>query len=331
MIASLASISWFGFNWIDGIIILMFLYFLVFHKGILSASSELLGFVLAITLAYRLYPFAGSIIQSSFDVSAGIGQAIGFLVVWFVGEMIIHFVISFFMKKYIRLDIPRVPDRVLGMIPAGMYVFCLCTFTIACVFAFPVRPGIKESIYASKTGRYFIANARQFEHKVSSVFGDAIMESINFITIKPASDTVVPLGFSADEKDVVLDEKSENTMVTLVNKEREALGRSTLAPDPQLQQTARLYAEEMLIHGFFSHTSQVDKTTVSARAIRQQATFTVVGENLAYAPDVYLAHDGLMNSPGHKANIISPLYNRIGIGVIEAPLRGKMFVQVFAD
>jgi uncharacterized protein YkwD len=101
--------------------------------------------------------------------------------------------------------------------------------------------------------------------------------------------------------------------------------------DHQMQAVARDYAREMLIHGFFSHTSALDNSTPADRVERAGIDYLVVGENLAYAPDVYLAHRGLMNSPGHKANILSADYGRVGIGVIDAGIYGRMFVQQFKN
>jgi uncharacterized protein YkwD len=59
--------------------------------------------------------------------------------------------------------------------------------------------------------------------------------------------------------------------------------------------------------------------------------FSAAGENLALAPTVQIAHDGLMNSPGHRANILNPRYRRVGIGVADGGMHGKMFTQNFAD
>jgi uncharacterized protein YkwD len=52
---------------------------------------------------------------------------------------------------------------------------------------------------------------------------------------------------------------------------------------------------------------------------------------LALAPTLATAHTGLMNSEGHRANILEPKFKRVGIGVIDNGVYGKMFVQVFTD
>ncbi|MBI3380168.1 CvpA family protein [Candidatus Gottesmanbacteria bacterium] len=59
--------------------------------------------------------------------------------------------------------------------------------------------------------------------------------------------------------------------------------------------------------------------------------FTSAGENLALAPNVELAHQGLMNSPGHRRNILSPDFGKVGIGAIDGGIYGEMFVQEFTD
>jgi uncharacterized protein YkwD len=46
---------------------------------------------------------------------------------------------------------------------------------------------------------------------------------------------------------------------------------------------------------------------------------------------VEIAFKGLMDSDGHRKNIIDPSYSRVGIGVIDSSAYGKMFTQVFAD
>lgn len=57
--------------------------------------------------------------------------------------------------------------------------------------------------------------------------------------------------------------------------------------------------------------------------------YRTAGENLAGAGSVAAAHTNLMNSPGHRANILSGSFREIGIGVVSGGLYGKIFVQLF--
>ena len=120
-------------------------------------------------------------------------------------------------------------------------------------------------------------------------------------------------------------------MVNLVNQEKGKYGLKELVSHEKLREVARIYAKEMFKNGFFSHISLIDGSTPADRALRAGVTFMIIGENLAYAPDVYIAHQGLMNSQGHRENILSENYRRVGIGVVDGGIYGKMFVQEFAD
>jgi uncharacterized protein YkwD len=59
--------------------------------------------------------------------------------------------------------------------------------------------------------------------------------------------------------------------------------------------------------------------------------YSQAGENLALAPDVEIAHNGLMNSPGHRANILTPEFKKVGIGCLAGGTHGKMFSQEFTN
>ena len=82
--------------------------------------------------------------------------------------------------------------------------------------------------------------------------------------------------------------------------------------------------------GYFAHQSPVTGSPFD-RMKRANIPFGVAGENLAYAPNVQIAHEGLMNSPGHRANILRGEFSRVGIVVIKSDFRGSMFSQEFTN
>src|SRR5262249_13729476 len=98
----------------------------------------------------------------------------------------------------------------------------------------------------------------------------------------------------------------------------------------RLAAAGRQHAEEMFRLSYFAHESPVAGSP-AIRARAAGARFMVLGENLAYAPTVDIAHNGLMNSPGHRANVLSPAFGRVGIGVVRGGVWGRMFSQEFAD
>src|SRR5206468_3912660 len=105
-------------------------------------------------------------------------------------------------------------------------------------------------------------------------------------------------------------------------------GLRPLAMDQRLREVARAHSAEMFQLGYFSHNSPVSGSPAD-RLRRAGLSLAIAGENLAYAPSVEVAHQGLMASPGHRANILEAGYSRVGIGVQSAGLFGRMFTQEF--
>ena len=119
-------------------------------------------------------------------------------------------------------------------------------------------------------------------------------------------------------------------MVRLVNVERKSRGFSELSVDPLLLVLARKYGANMFQKGYFSHYTPEGKSPFD-RMNEDRITYLHAGENLALAPGTEIAHQGLMNSAGHRANILSPNYKKVGIGVMDGGVYGKMYVQEFTD
>jgi uncharacterized protein YkwD len=122
----------------------------------------------------------------------------------------------------------------------------------------------------------------------------------------------------------------ELTVLDSLNKARVKNGMASLKSDPRLSLMARDYGQEMISKNFFGHVSPVSGDVYNRFTkanIRKDGLFA--GENLAMAPSVEIAHNNLMESPKHKANILEPRYTHVGIGVIDGP-NGKVIVQEFS-
>ena len=81
---------------------------------------------------------------------------------------------------------------------------------------------------------------------------------------------------------------------------------------------------------YFSHYTPEGKSPFD-RMDEAGIKYKAAGENLAYAPSVEVAHQGLIDSPGHRANILRPEFGHLGVGVIDGGINGKMFCQEFTD
>lgn len=318
----------FGLNWVDFTILSALFIFSVQAIGrpLVVELADFVGFLLAFFLSFTYYNFLANILKSQFDISHGLSLALGFMFTWFLTETIFY-VIS-------RLLLPKVPklvfkgEKFMAVVPAFLRALVFISIILVMVATFPIQPKIKKAVIESKIGSFILSYTQQFEQPVKSVFGGISQESLTFLTIKPETNESVNLGFKTDQFKV--DENLEKQMIGLVNKERTSVGLKALVFDEKLQKTARDHSEDMFKKGFFSHYSP-DGKTVADRAKKYEVEYFTIGENLAYAPSLELGHQGLMDSPGHRANILSEDYGKIGIGVMDAGVYGLMFTQVFSD
>jgi uncharacterized YkwD family protein len=122
--------------------------------------------------------------------------------------------------------------------------------------------------------------------------------------------------------------QAEQQMLDLVNRERVNLGLRPLQADLQLTRLARLKSQDMINKNYFAHQSPTYGSPFDMMRA-DGVTYRYAGENLAGAPTVDRAHSGLMNSSGHRANILNVNYTHIGIGAVSGGPYGMMFTQMF--
>ena len=216
----------------------------------------------------------------------------------------------------------------MAVIPAIGEGLVLVAFLLTLTLGLPIKPGIKEDITDSKIGSLILERTSKVEKAINEVFGGVIDDSLTYLTIKPGSKESVPL--KVEKVALSADEVSESQMFALVNSERTKRGIGILAWSPEIVGVARTHAEDMWERKYFGHVSPEGKD-VGDRLDAAGVRYFLAGENLALAPTVTTAMNGLMNSEGHRANILEPKFKKVGIGVIDNGFYGKMFVQVFTD
>jgi len=114
----------------------------------------------------------------------------------------------------------------------------------------------------------------------------------------------------------------------MVNKARADAGVEPLQFDMNLVKVARLKAQDMVDKGYFSHQSPTYGSPFDM--MRQFGIeFKTAGENIAGNQTAQKAFNAWMGSEGHKKNILNASFNYTGIGVVESPTYGKIFVQMF--
>lgn len=112
-----------------------------------------------------------------------------------------------------------------------------------------------------------------------------------------------------------LREGFENQLFDLTNAARVQHGLPILTWDERVRETARKHSLDMAQNHYFSHTNLEGQSPFD-RMLADEIQYTMAGENLAYGQiSSIFAHDGLMNSLGHRKNILQPDFTFLGVGV----------------
>ncbi|PKM49496.1 MAG: SCP-like extracellular protein [Firmicutes bacterium HGW-Firmicutes-7] len=120
----------------------------------------------------------------------------------------------------------------------------------------------------------------------------------------------------------------EQQMIDLINAERSKNGLSALKADISVMKVARIKAEDLSKNQYFSHDSPKYGSPFEMLKTFGVA-YKAAGENIAGNTSVSAAHKALMNSPGHRANILKTNFDTIGIGIYNDARYGKVFAQIF--
>jgi uncharacterized protein YkwD len=116
---------------------------------------------------------------------------------------------------------------------------------------------------------------------------------------------------------VVEPEVAEARMLALLNEVRKSAGAGALVPDDDLRRLAEGHTEDMRDHNFFSHVSP-SSGAPQDRLRRSGILVSIFGENIAAAPTPEDAHTVLMDSPGHRANMLNPKFTNVGIAAAKS-------------
>lgn len=297
-------------------------------RGFVYATLDLLVLLASFLAAFAFFRFPAEWLQ---DVAPALNVWIPPIA--FVGTFVlVHLVLSLVERLLLNALPPRLHghgiNRFLGLAPGAVNGLINATVVSVVLLVVPFVASVNQWAKESVIAQALSGPAQWIEAQLSPIIDPAVQRTMQALTVKPDSRATVPLRFKTTEAKVRTD--LEARMLELVNQERAAAGLQPVKADPQLAEVARAHSRDMLARGYFSHYSP-DGQDMAQRLRRSQVNYITAGENLAYAPTLDGAHRGLMNSPGHKANILRPQFGRLGIGVLDAGPRGLMVTQNFRN
>lgn len=319
-------------NWVDLVIFIFIGLFALsgFYKGALRQVFNIVIFLASIVFTVIFYDNLGSFLASQFAIAESISKLIAFVILAVCSQFILNIALMFLYPLIPQGIRKSSINKVLGVFPGFLWGVVFISILVAVVSALPVRFPYKEDIAKSFSGRLISERLPYLEDYVAKIVGEVSERAVTFRTVSPSSGETSDLGFTVTEDSLKVDEWSEKKMLDLVNEERVKAGLKPLKMDLELTRLARVHSRDMFLRGYFSHVNPDGKDPFH-RMDDFGIEYFVAGENLALAPNVDLAHEGLMNSPGHRANILTAEFGLVGIGSIDGGRYGKMFTQKFTD
>lgn len=170
--------------------------------------------------------------------------------------------------------------------------------------------------------------AKPVEAHLGPIFDPVLRNARRVVSLPDKPDATVALDYRVAKPTTRPDLQAR--MLELVNAERASHGLKPVQADTELAGVAEAHSRDMFARGYFSHYSPEGRS-MDDRLRAGNVRYLIAGENLALARSLSGAHEGLMRSPGHRANILRPQFGRLGIAVLDGGQHGLMITQNFRD
>ncbi len=319
------------FNFIDILLGVLIVLSLLngYRRGFILGVLDLTSWILSLLAGLRYHHPVAQWLGPRVDLWSEMwDQPIAFVLVALVVGVIVHVIGNALLRRLPEDVHERPANKALGLLPGLASGLITTAIISALLLSIPLSEGLSERTRESALVNRLAVYAERLENNLRPVFGDAISKTLNLLTVQPDSNERVTLPFTVTISKPRPD--LEQRMLDLVNSERVANGLQPLAADPELTEVARRHSADMFARGYFAHDTPEGLSPFD-RMKDANVRFLVAGENLALAPTVSVAHNGLMNSPGHRANILRPQFGRVGIGIMDGGMRGLMVSQEFRN
>jgi len=316
-------------NWVDLALLLVVLLAVWsgWRSGFILGTLDLANWIGSVLLGFLFYPYLARFLHMIFPALGAWLLPLALIITIILARLLIRVITSRISWAAGRAHDSPV-NHFLGIFPGFISGAIWATVIAALLLALPLWNGVTTQTRNSQIANRLSMGVEWVNEKFSPVFDKAVQQTINNLTIHPASNESVKLPFKDDHPEVRADLEAQ--MLELVNQERVQRGLSPLKADPEMTEVARAHSKDMFARGYFAHFTPEGKSPFD-RMDAAHVQYTTAVENLALAHSLPIAHNGLMNSPGHRANILNPAYGRVGIGILDGGFYGLMVSQEFRN
>lgn len=325
-------------NWIDVVLGTVIIYYGYrgYRQGFITIALELLGYIVAYVLAIKFGYLAAAAIAPHLpsQIPNPYIQSLGIAIIWII-TVILAYIGAFFLNRLIPPAIRTSKiNKVLGIIGSSLKALVILSLLLLILDVIPFSQQIQQNLQDSFIARNLLGATHAIGDRLNNHFSDSLENTIKNISLisnhfssnNANQDTLKEIGIKLTN--VTDSPQDEQSMFTFVNNQRIAQHLNPLKWNAGLTTVARNYARYMWANGFLAHVTPSGQTP-DDRLKQANIYYTYIGENLAKAPNASLAENGLINSPEHRANILSLNFTDTGVGVMDGGQYGKIFVQEF--
>ena len=300
------------------------------RRGGLLIGLELICLFLATVVALLTYQLVGSLLGALISPATA-ASSVAFVVVWMIVEVATALAArAYVLPRLSRHSKPSPQSRFAGgVLNALKYSFYIVVGLVT-IASLPMSAPNKAAITSPAIPHAILSGAGLEGAWQHSKLGSDVDASLNFYAISadPESTKRIQLGYT--DTHVSVDSPAEAQMLTLLNQARTQHGLRPLVLNAAARDVARAHSQDMFARGYFSHITPEGETPFD-RMRAGGVSFGAAGENLALAPTVQLANQGLLASPPHRANILSTQFRTVGIGIMNGGEYGLMITEDFTD
>jgi uncharacterized protein YkwD len=326
----LSNLNLRGFNAIDLLLAVVLLLGLWrgWRVGFVAGVVELACLAAGLVVAFFASPWLAALLDRHALLPEPWASPAAFLVTLLVVQMVLSALARLLVRPLSAGAMARSVNRALGLLPGAANGAINAMVVAVLLTALPLTDGITRAAQDSTLVARLGVPADWLEHRLGPIFNPAVERTMQALTVQPQSQERVALPFVV--KDATPRPDLEAAMLTLVNAERAKAGQRPLTADPETLDVSRVHSRDMFERSYFAHVTPEGRSPFD-RLRAARLTYRAAGENLALARTLDMAHTGLMNSPGHRANILNPAFGRVGIGIVDGGRHGLMVTQTFRN
>lgn len=303
------------------------------YRGLVLEAVDLAVLVFGLLVGFRVSGPLGGFLAAWMGISLAAGTVVGGSIAFFAVAVAGKLVVRFARFALPHLSGAPALNRAAGATLGAAWGMVVITLIVSLIAVLPLGDAAVREVDNSSISAVLIDPDGTAQTTMAVVIGDPVLRVLLGLRKVIGPGQVIVEGSqrlelpAADPADLAHDRESAMLIFDELNRSRVEAGLEPLAWSVILTDVGVAHATEMYTDGYFAHESLVTGT-VEDRLEDADIPYVIVGENLALAVNAGSTHAGLMGSSGHRANILSPHFIWVGIGVVEGPL-GLMTVQVF--